>query len=102
VASGFYELKSLEVTVTQGRRVLQEILLIRTALKQQGHRIQKQPKQAVWVISFANSKFYRLTYQPAPFSTWSLHPPDRNASSLLGIIQKALGSQPISVNGRKG
>lgn len=82
--------------MSRGQRVAQEISLIRTALAQQGDRLQKQPKQAVWVIHLHNGKSYRLTYQPAPISAWSLHPPDSDASRLLGVIDRTLNSRTIT------
>jgi len=54
--------------MSRGQRVAQEISLIRSALAQQGDRLQKQPKQAVWVIHLHSGKSYRLTYQPIPVS----------------------------------
>ncbi|GAB4375268.1 MAG: hypothetical protein Kow00121_20810 [Elainellaceae cyanobacterium] len=76
--------------MSQGQRIAQEVGLIRSALAEQGYRLQKQPKQAVWVLHLNDSKSYRLTYQPAPINAWSLHPPDREASQLLGLIDRAL------------
>lgn len=82
--------------VSRSQRIVREISLIRAALKQKGYHLQKQPRQAVWVISCNNGKAYRLTYQPAPISAWSLHPPDSHASGLLGIIDRTLSNQPTS------
>ena len=69
-----------------------DIKLIRAAITEQGDRLQKLPRQAVWVIHRQNGKSYRLTYQPAPLSAWALHPPDSEASQLLGVIDRALQS----------
>lgn len=82
--------------MNRGQRIAAEINCIRVAMKKQGYRIQKQPKQAVWVIYLNNGKSYRLTYQPAPINAWSLHPPDREASRLLGMIQRVLVNQSNS------
>ena len=82
--------------MNQGQRVIAEIKLIRSALKQQSDRIQKLPRQAVWVIYHHSGKSYRLTYQPVPISAWSLHPPDNNASRLLGVIDQALNNLATS------
>jgi len=86
--------------MSRGQRVAQEISLIRSALAQQGDRLQKLPRQAVWVIHLSNGKSYRLTYQPIPVSAWALHPPDNDASWLLGTIDRALNNQADSSNGR--
>lgn len=67
-----------------------DINLIRAAITEQGDRLQKLPRQAVWVIHRPNGKSYRLTYQPAPLSGWAIHPPDSDASHLLGVIDRAL------------
>lgn len=88
--------------MSRGQHIVEEIKLIRSALVQQGNRLQKQPKQAVWVVHLGNGKSYRLTYQPAPISAWSLHPPDSEASRLLGMIDRALSHQSIVSNGRRG
>lgn len=82
--------------MSQGQRIAQDIILIRSALLEQGYRLQKQPRQAVWVIHLTDGTTYRLTYQPAPISAWSLHPPDRNASHLLGLIDRALTRRSIA------
>lgn len=86
--------------MSRGQRILQEIRLIRAAFAHQGYRMQKQPKQAVWVIRLKD-KSYRLTYQPAPVSAWSLHPSDREASRLLGIIDRTLNIQLPGSTGRR-
>lgn len=85
--------------MSQGQQVIEKIKLIRSALVQQGDRIHKLPHQAVWVIRHTNGKSYRLTYQPAPIAAWSIHPPDKEASELLGMIDRAL-TQPIANSGR--
>ena len=84
--------------MNQGQRIVAEIKLIRSALVEQDDRIQKLPRQAVWVIHHKNGTAYRLTYQPAPISAWSLHPPDGNASRLLGVIDRALNNQVATSN----
>jgi hypothetical protein len=48
--------------VSQGQRIAQQIRQIRSALTEQGYRLQKQPRQAVWVIYLHDGKSYRLTY----------------------------------------
>ena len=70
-----------------------DIKRIRAALAEPGqgsYRLQKLPRQAVWLIHCRNSKTYRLTFQPAPINAWTLHPPEREASELLGKIEQAL------------
>lgn len=76
--------------MSQGRQILADIKLIRAAITEQGDRLQKLPRQAVWVIHRPSGKSYRLTYQPAPLSGWAIHPPDSDASYLLGVIDRAL------------
>lgn len=85
--------------MSRGQRIVQEIRLIRAAFAQQGYRIHKQPRQAVWVVHL-DSKSYRLTYQPAPISAWAIHPPDHDASRLLGMIGRSLNTQSTGSNGR--
>lgn len=82
--------------MSQGQKVLVEIKLIRAALAEQGNRLQKLPRQAVWIIHHTSGSSYRLTYQPAPLSAWSLHPPSFEASQLLGDIDRALNRTPLS------
>lgn len=82
--------------MSRGQQVAQEVSLIRAALVEQGYRLQKQPRQAVWVIHLTNDKSYKLTYQPAPFNAWLLHPPDREASHLLGIIDRTLNNRSFT------
>ena len=76
--------------MSQGRQILADIKLIRAAITEQGDRLQKLPRQAVWVIHRPSGKSYRLIYQPAPLSGWAIHPPDSDASHLLGVIDRAL------------
>ncbi|AFZ18925.1 hypothetical protein [Allocoleopsis franciscana] len=79
-----------------GRRIAQEIEIIRAALKRRGYRIRKQPKQAAWAVYVTDDKFYLLTYQPAPISAWVLHPQDNDSTraTLSNLIQRALTKQP--------
>jgi hypothetical protein len=85
-----------------GRRIAQEIDIIRTALKRRGYRIRKQPKQAAWAVYVTDDKFYLLTFQPAPVSAWMLHPQDNDTSraTVSNLIQRALTKQP-AVNTRR-
>ena len=79
--------------MSQGHRIMADIKHIRAALATPGqgsYRLQKLPRQAVWLVHGRNSKTYRLTFQPAPINAWTLHPPDREASELLGKIEQAL------------
>jgi hypothetical protein len=79
--------------MSQGHRIMADIKRIRVALATPGqgsYRLQKLPRQAVWLVHGRNSKAYRLTFQPAPINAWTLHPPDREASELLGRIEQAL------------
>ena len=90
--------------MNQGQRVMADIKLIRLALAEQAlakpvrstYRLQKLPRQAVWMIYRRNGKTYRLAFQPAPLSAWSMHPPDSEASQLLGVIDRALNRQPLA------
>ncbi len=66
-----------ELRVSQGQKVMAEIRLIRAALTKQGYRLQKLPRQAVWMIHFDEHQSYRLTYQPAPVNTWVVYPFNR-------------------------
>ncbi|NER20925.1 MAG: hypothetical protein F6J86_04945 [Symploca sp. SIO1B1] len=81
---------------TEGRRVAQEIVAIREALKKSGYRIRKQPKQPSWTVYVTDDKFYLLTYKPYPISDWVLQPQDNDACchTLLNLIQRALSNQP--------
>jgi hypothetical protein len=77
-----------------------DIKRIRATLTTPGqgsYRLQKLPRQAVWLVHSRNSKTYRLTFQPAPINAWTLHPPDREASELLGKIEQALKPNAASV-----
>lgn len=79
--------------MSQGHRTMADIKRIRAALARPGqglYRLQKLPRQAVWLLHCRNSKAYRLTFQPAPINAWTLHPPDREASELLGKIEQTL------------
>ena len=79
--------------MSQGHRIMADIKRIRAALAEPGqgsYRLQKLPRQAVWLVHGRNSKVYRLTFQPAPINAWTLHPPDREASELSGKIEQAL------------
>ncbi|MEO0405948.1 MAG: hypothetical protein AAF289_01220 [Cyanobacteria bacterium P01_A01_bin.135] len=69
-----------------------DVKLIRAALAQQGSRLQKLPRQAIWLIHHHDGQSYHLTYQRAPLSGWAIHPPDGDASRILGIIDRALTS----------
>ncbi len=86
-----------------GRRIAQDIEIIRTALKRRGYRIRKQPKQAAWAVYVTDDKFYLLTFQPSPVSAWVLHPQDNDAScaTLSNLIQRALTFQPAGNTSRK-
>ena len=81
-----------------GRRIAQDIEVIRAALKRRGYRIRKQPKQAAWAIYVTDDKFYLLTFQPAPVSAWVLHPQDNDSTraTLSNLIQRALTKQPAT------
>ena len=79
--------------MSQGHRIMADIKRIRAVLATPGqgsYRLQKLPRQAVWLVHCRNNKAYRLTFQPAPINAWILHPPDRDASELLGKIEQAL------------
>ncbi|MBD1916276.1 MULTISPECIES: hypothetical protein [Cyanophyceae] len=85
--------------MSQGYRIMADIKHIQAALATLGqgsYRLQKLPRQAVWLVHGRNSKTYRLTFQPAPINAWTLHPPDREASELLGKIEQALRSSAAS------
>jgi len=72
---------------------MMDIKRIRAALATPGqgsYRLQKLPRQAVWLVHGRSGKTYRLTFQPAPINAWTLHPPDREAAELLGKIEQAL------------
>ena len=81
--------------MSQGHRIMADIKRIRATLAEPGqgsYRLQKLPRQAVWLVHCRGGKTYRLTFQPAPINAWTLHPPDREASDLLGKIEQALRS----------
>ena len=83
----------------QGHRIMTDIKRIRAALATSGqgsYRLQKLPRQAVWLVHGRSGKTYRLTFQPAPINAWTLHPPDREAAELLGKIEQALRSSAAS------
>ena len=81
----------------QSQQVMADIKLIRAALAEQGDRLQKFPRKAVWVVHHHTGQSYRLTYQRAPLNGWAIHPPDSEASQILGVIDRALDHQP-SIN----
>jgi hypothetical protein len=94
--------------------VAQQVAAIRAALHKHGYQIRKRPKQSAWKVftplhpqnSLARGtgrakeatakthkrKCYLLTYQPAPISTWVLHPQtnDPDYHTLETIIQRAI------------
>ena len=85
--------------MSQGHRIMADIKRIRAALAEPGqgsYRLQKLPRQAVWLVHCRNSKTYRLTFQPAPINDWTLYPSDREASELLGKIEQALSPSAAS------
>ena len=89
--------------MSQGHRIMTDIKRIRAALATPGqgsHRLQKLPRQAIWLVHCRNSKTYRLTFQPAPINAWTLHPLDREASDLLGKIEQALRPSAASAEER--
>jgi len=95
---------------TEALRVAQEVAAIRTALKKRGYHLRKRPKQASWSIYVTDDNFW-LTYQPAPISSWVLHPEndDSDCSKEKGkterhrletVIQRALIQQSTGRAGR--
>lgn len=76
--------------MSRGHAIVADIKLIRDALAEQGDRLVKQPRQALWVVHRRNGKSYRLTYQPAPLSAWMLYPSDPEAAQLLKVMNRAL------------
>jgi hypothetical protein len=84
---------------TEALRVAEDVAVIRAALKKRGYQIRKRPKQAAWSIYVTDDNFYLLTYQPAPISSWVLHPQtnDTNRHSLETIIQRALIKQSANI-----
>ncbi|MBD0304829.1 MAG: hypothetical protein ICV85_22520 [Tolypothrix sp. T3-bin4] len=87
---------------TEALRVAQEVAVIRAALTKRGYRLRKRPKQAIWVIYLTEDRFYNLTYQPAPISSWVLHPQnsDGERCTLENIIQRAITKQSTGITGR--
>jgi hypothetical protein len=96
---------------TEALRVAQEVVAIRTALKKRGYHLRKRPKQASWSIYVNDDNIYMLTYQPAPISSWVLHPEndDSDCSKENGkterhrletVIQRALIQQSTGRAGR--
>lgn len=77
---------------SEALRVAQQIAAIRAALKKQGYHLRKRPKQAAWNVLTPPRNRYLLTYQPAPISTWVLHPQndEPNCKTLETIIQRAI------------
>jgi len=88
--------------VSEALRVAQDVAAIRAALHQRGYRLRKRPKQAVWTVYLTNDSFYDLIYQPAPSSSWVLHPQNNNSDrhSLETIIQRALIKLSAGIAGR--
>ena len=86
--------------MSQGHRVMADIKRIRAALGQQGDRLQKLPRQAVWIVHRKSGKSYRLTYLPIPLNAWALHPTDREASELLGKIERALNCDSAALTAK--
>ncbi len=85
--------------MNQGHRVMADIRRIRAALAKPGqgsYRLQKLPRQAVWLVHGRSGKAYRLTFQPAPINAWTLHPRVREAAELLGKIEQALRTSAAS------
>jgi hypothetical protein len=89
---------------TEALRVATDIAAIKAALHKRGYRLRKQPKQSVWKVIITPDHFYKLTYQPAPISTWVLHPQnnDTRCQAIETIIQHALKKQPPSSIRRAG
>jgi hypothetical protein len=95
---------------SEALRVAQEIAAIRATLDKHGYQIRKRPKQAAWNVltpltlargtgrvreqttGTHTRKPYLLTYQPAPISTWVLHPQtnDPDCQTIQTIIQQAI------------
>jgi hypothetical protein len=84
---------------TEALRVATDIAAIKAALYQRGYRLRKQPKQPVWKVILTSDRFYTLTYQPAPISTWVLHPQDIDTRrrAIETIIQSAIKKQPANL-----
>lgn len=91
---------------TEAHRVATDTAAIKSALQQQGYTTRKRPKQAAWTIIPLNQRgtgrkpqeCYLLTYQPAPVSTWILHPQtnEPHRQTLLTLIHTALAKQPTT------
>jgi len=77
---------------TEVQRVAQEVAVIRTALKNHGYQIRKRSRQVAWKVYLTPDNYYVLTYQPAPSSSWVLHPQnnDLERQHLESIIQTSL------------
>jgi hypothetical protein len=88
--------------VSEALRVAQDVAAIRAALHQRGYRLRKRPKQAVWTVYLTDDSFYDLIYQPAPSSSWVLHPQNNNSArhSIETIIQRALIKPSAGIAGR--
>ena len=78
--------------VSEALRVTQDVAAIRAALHQRGYRLRKRPKRAVWIVYITDDSFYDLIYQPAPISSWVLHPQNNNSDRfrLETLIQRVL------------
>jgi hypothetical protein len=90
---------------SEAHRVATDIAAIKTALKQRGYTIRKQPKQAAWTLRGTGrntSECYLLTYQPAPISAWILHPQNNKPQrqTLLNLIQRTL-AKPSTLTASK-
>jgi hypothetical protein len=85
--------------VIRRQRIVQKIALIRTALKQHGYSLRKQPRQAVWTIQVSPTKQYRLTYQSSPIAAWFLHPTgnDLDRLEVLNIVQNTLNQHSSDI-----
>lgn len=85
---------------TEALRVATDIAAIKAALYKRGYRLRKQPKQPVWKVIIAPDHFYKLTYQPAPISTWVLYPQnnDTRRQTIETIIQSAIKKQSANLN----
>ena len=81
-------------TGVDGQRVAREIVMLRAALKTQGYKTRKLPKQALWVIQVNPSQAYRLSFQTDPNRAWVLHPFEQTLTyqHLFSVIQGALTS----------
>ncbi len=88
--------------MTERRRIACEIMVIRVALKKCGYSIHKRARQAIWKVYITDDRFYVLTFQPAPISSWVLHPHDNSPDrcAIETIIGRALEKQPPAILGR--